>query len=556
MDIIAKFNLPNYIKGKSFSDASASIAKRFEDRNSPEDIATLNELQGRLQQAQEYVKAEQEKRSSPQGETHQMPDGSTMEGAEHVSSDMSSGGGMKQAGPLGSEPAKESNGYNLGGILQMLGKSGGAGGAAGGADGAAGALGGAGGASGMADKLGTVMDMAKQTFGKSDIDTSGKFDAPEVDSQAAGTMKGAMKGMEAGKSFGPWGAAIGTALGGVSGFVGSGKAIKAANKASVAFANADHNNATNSYKKGGNLLANMYEMGGKKDSSDTNSYSHGGFNEEDNYYDDQNKLNEINNEIEDERLSQVDSFANSLPSEAYSVESFDKVADNKSEDNKSKDDKSEDEEEYKYNPAESLRYAPAAMNIAQLMSLKKPGTISSDRLNTKYNEQLVDERGLQNTVQESVNNNRNAILSSSGGSGSSARASLLASQLQGTKAMSSAYQQATAENRGEKKNAQNFNLGIDKINLQQGNRDTDLNLEQEAAYKTNKSKLLSQLGNDLGGVGKEEMFKRFPELMGLGYDEKGRSLAKKARLAREKKAKAKAKAKADKLKRTSNKRDN
>ena len=80
MNIMSKFNLPTYVKGKSFSEASAMIAKRFEDRNSPEAIATLNDLQGRLQQAQEYVKSVQEAKTRPQ---HQMPDGSMMDGASH-----------------------------------------------------------------------------------------------------------------------------------------------------------------------------------------------------------------------------------------------------------------------------------------------------------------------------------------------------------------------------------------------------------------------------------------------------------------------------------------
>ena len=53
-----------------------------------------------------------------------------------------------------------------------------------------------------------------------------------------------------------------------------------------------------------------------------------------------------------------------------------------------------------------------------------------------------------------------------------------------------------------------------------------LNLEQQAAYQTNKSKLLSQIGNDLGGVGKEELLKRYPELMGMNYNWKGKHKSK------------------------------
>ena len=199
-------------------------------------------------------------------------------------------------------------------------------------------------------------------------------------------------------------------------------------------------------------------------------------------------------------------------------------------------------DEAKFNPAELLRYAPAAMNALQLDQLKPPTKVRLDRMGNRYNEQLVDEKELQNTVQSSVNNNRNAILSSSGGSGSDARANLLASQLQGSKALSGAYQAASGENRQEKRKAQDFKLNVDQMNMGQSNQETNLNLEQQAGYRTNKSKLLSQIGNDLGGIGQEELFKRYPELMGLSYGAKGQHLAS----AKRKKAAKKAERKANK----------
>ena len=192
---------------------------------------------------------------------------------------------------------------------------------------------------------------------------------------------------------------------------------------------------------------------------------------------------------------------------------------------------------------EALRYAPAAMNLTQLAQLKKPGTVGLGRLGNQYNEQLVDERELQNTVQKGTLNMRDAILSSSGGSGSAARANLLGSQLQGQKALSGAYQAAGEANRQENRAGQKFNLGVDQINMQQGNTETNLNLEQQAGYETNKSKLMSQLGNDLGGIGQEELFKRYPELMGLSYGSKGQHLKSKSAKEKAKIAKAAAKLK-------------
>jgi hypothetical protein len=51
-----------------------------------------------------------------------------------------------------------------------------------------------------------------------------------------------------------------------------------------------------------------------------------------------------------------------------------------------------------------------------------------------------------------------------------------------------------------------------------------MNLVQKAGYETNKSRLLAQLGADASGIGQEELFKRFPELAGLGYDYRGRKI--------------------------------
>lgn len=497
MDIIKKFNLPTFVKGKSFSEASALIAKRFEGRNSPEDIATLNELQGRLQQAQEFVKAEQEKRTRPQ----QVATVSSQEtGAE----------------PLGSEPA--SNQYEGGGgiFASLKGMLGGGGG-----EGAEGAGGEGPGVGGYMQAAGGAMELANMAFGDKGIDTSGATAAPDVPSKGASTAMGAMKGAQAGKAFGPWGTAIGGVLGGAAGFIGGGKAQEEAQEADVNYDLNLHNKASNSYKSGGQLLANMYEHGGPhntdnpyadtealiaemRGASNKSRFAQMGL--------DDASLDAIEREGE---LNDLNEFSSTLPDPNInplgndSDVTLDPAPEN----------------ETKFNPTELLRYAPAAMNLAQLANLKKPDKVGLDRLGNKYEEQLVDEKGLQNVVQEGVLNTRDALIESSGGSGSTARANLLASQLQGQKAQSQAYQQAGAENRQEKRKAQEFDLGVDQTNLGQSNQEKNINLQLEAGYQTNKSKLMSQLGDDLGGIGQEELFKRYPELMGLSYGSKGQHLA-------------------------------
>ena len=43
-DTISEFNLPNYIKGKSYSDASKAINNKFKDRNDSPSLKTKEEL--------------------------------------------------------------------------------------------------------------------------------------------------------------------------------------------------------------------------------------------------------------------------------------------------------------------------------------------------------------------------------------------------------------------------------------------------------------------------------------------------------------------------------
>ena len=97
-DIISKFNLPSYIKGKSFAEASKIINKRSGDRTDVESVETKRELLDRLKQAQEFVKSQEQEQE--QGPMHQMPDGSMMPGESHGEEAQQStyayGGGVDQ----------------------------------------------------------------------------------------------------------------------------------------------------------------------------------------------------------------------------------------------------------------------------------------------------------------------------------------------------------------------------------------------------------------------------------------------------------------------------
>jgi len=153
------------------------------------------------------------------------------------------------------------------------------------------------------------------------------------------------------------------------------------------------------------------------------------------------------------------------------------------------------------------RYAPIAANAYQLAKLKKPQGERLDRLSNRYKPEYVDEAQLQNIANQTMNNTVNAI-SQSGASQGQTRASILGSQLERTKALSDAYSQAAAQNRQQNAMAQEFNLGVDQVNLQQSNSEKDINARNKGAYDTEKSKLISKIGENIGNVGTEQAYKK------------------------------------------------
>jgi len=159
------------------------------------------------------------------------------------------------------------------------------------------------------------------------------------------------------------------------------------------------------------------------------------------------------------------------------------------------------------NAGNLARYAPIAANAYQLAKLKKPEMERLDRLGNRYKPEYVDEAQLQNIANQTMNNTVNAI-SQSGASQGQTRASILGSQLERTKALSDAYSQAAVQNRATNDRAQQFNLGIDSTNLQQSNAELDINDRNQAAYDTEKSKLIGKIGENIGNVGNEQVYKK------------------------------------------------
>jgi len=489
--ILKQFNLPSYIKGKTFAEASKAINERFKGQEDSDSQATLKELQERLQAAQEFVKAQSEPKQPSISSNPELPAGSeSMNSEQNISQGGEQAAGMQDpaANAMGAMNANGEgvpNQYFLGGLLK-------------GEEGMANMNKAAGVASG-------AMQLGQMAFGKTGIDTSGASAAPQVQSKEGAALGGAAKGAQAGMSFGPWGAAVGGVIGGVAGLVGRGKAAEEANTAAINYTSAQDKKFNNTYEGGGKLKYSSSQLRDIFDPINNNTPAAA--------------VAKVATQSQGVNLNTAGTFNEQI---AANKAASDKVTSTPGNINSG----TESDTGAKFNPGALLRYAPSAANAYQLATLKKPAQEGYDRLGNVYDRQLVDEKGLQNTVAQDVAGMRDRIVATSGGSGSTARANLLASQLQGTKALSDAYMKSEDINRGENRAAQEFKLNVDRTNLGQSNIQTQANAQNQGAYDSQKSALIAQLGNDLGGVGQEELFKQYPELMGMGYNARGEYIDK------------------------------
>jgi len=171
--------------------------------------------------------------------------------------------------------------------------------------------------------------------------------------------------------------------------------------------------------------------------------------------------------------------------------------------------------------AEALRYAPVLMNAYQLAKLKKPGHESLSRLTNTYKPQFIDEASLQNAVGNENRNTINALTNSSGGSEAALRAGILGAGLNATRGRSDAYMKMRDYNNQQNIAGQQFQLGVDQANMSQSNLEMDINDRNQGNYDTQKSKLIGQIGTDLGSIGKEKLFADKAGKM-FGYDENGK----------------------------------
>lgn len=166
---------------------------------------------------------------------------------------------------------------------------------------------------------------------------------------------------------------------------------------------------------------------------------------------------------------------------------------------------------------EVLRTAPIVSNI-----LDKPKRISTPRgtrLGNRYEPSYIDREAIAEPIRSS-NINR-AVTELSGGDASVARANLQGTSLNRDRALANAYLQAEAMNNQERQAAQQFNLNVDNINLQQDERFIERSAQDEAAYQADRANRRAILAEDLAAFGKERLDERTVRDM-FGYTRRGK----------------------------------
>jgi len=314
------------------------------------------------------------------------------------------------------------------------------------------------------------------------------------------TLNGAMTGLSLGAMFGPLGGGIGALVGAGSGLLGAGKSRR------------NELNTNKNLAIANSGLTNDFALGGELPDPST-------FNIED--YNPFNKLRQ--NPLQSTadfayKLGEDNAITEAIPTEAQPLN----IQPEATPGYVSPYPKANLKPALDWlgnNYGDIMRLAPVATNIGQLAGMKKPQYEKLDRLNNRFKPEYVDERTIQNTIGNGLDNTVNALTNATNGSQGALRNNILGAGLNRDKALSDAYISSSNINRQQNIAGQQFNLGVDQTNLGQSNQELDINDRNKGAYDTNKSRLISQIGTDIGNIGKEEVYKKIArETYGYRWD--------------------------------------
>jgi hypothetical protein len=480
-NIIEDFNLPKYVKGKSFAEASKAINKKFEGREGTEVERTKQELLKRLSEAQEYVKMQESLKANSQ-EVPDMMNGAVPEGFEQNQ--------MSDGGEIATDTLDEAQSQiGLSGIMGMT---------------------------------GTALNLGMNAFGPTGVDTSGQT-RPEKESMGLGIAEGAVQGASAGAALGPIGAIGGAVIGGGLNALG----VSAANKdREEGLRNNDLVNSTktrNDFSGGGWVLNNALESTmAQKNKGKVGDANFDPAEYSTNFTPKTNVgLVTTKSPLMNDYKFGENAFKRDTPQFKDNVEGLDSTVNHLNSSGKTQAGMaiSKASQWLGDNYGNILRTAPAISNAMQLKNLEKPNKVTLDRLDSKYKTDYVDERALENRVQNEYSNSVNNLTNAANGSAGALRSNILSAGIGKAKATSEAFIKAEDINRQEDRAAQQFNNRNDMMNLRQGTMEQQMNDQNEGAYNSAKSALQSQLATDIGNFGKERVnMKQVAEMFGYGWD--------------------------------------
>lgn len=148
-----------------------------------------------------------------------------------------------------------------------------------------------------------------------------------------------------------------------------------------------------------------------------------------------------------------------------------------------------------------LETAPIITNAIQLAKMKRAKPFSYNTVGTRITAPQIDENSAYNLTSNELNNQIN-LISQMGGSEGAVRSSILGAGLNRTKALGQLLNQARTQNAMMKLQADQANLQTDLQNVAIRNRAIDERRADDAAYESNKSTLISALGEDIGKFGR------------------------------------------------------
>lgn len=484
-NLIEQFNLPSYIKNKTFADASKAIEGKFKDRNDKVSKETKEALLERLSKAQEYIKMQE----SLKNESQQIPDrmnGQIPEGMEEfmpqqgqpqqeqvnpIQQQLAMGGYTDpnlrqpvtpiQTQQIGIDPNMQGAGVDttMAGTGTPLGVEGGS------------------------AELGDVAGAAKgllsagqDIFGKPNVDTSGK---QNYDIQAFQKNK-LSKGVGGAANIGK-GIVTGNPMDIIKGAGDLGSAIFGKGKSAMEEANHQYALGQNA-----NVRQSDFALGGKVDPNIFGQPTEGTY-----------SLAQEKPLVDPAIFGKPTGPYSNLDGSVVTPEGFNSNTKTKI---------GQGVDWLGQNAGNIAQYAPVASNLMSLKNLKRGATERGSRLDNTYQPQLYDQARLQNML--SQQNTERALTESSGGDLGALRSNLIGQGAAKTKALSEGMATADSVNRDENrfkfqadsaKDAANVNLDQDFLNRK---------AQDTGAYETTKANLKRQLAEDIGGIGKEEVDKK------------------------------------------------